>query len=153
MELDGKCRRCSSKACSRSPFLISASIAERCSAVVSDANALLATFRSGSTPGKPDHQSGQGDRVNRLSRAVPVELDAVRAACPARRRLAEVIRLVLYSRRVISAFDPMLSWNGGDADRLWQAALGAMPKPSCSKQVSGHVTANPPTGFGPYGLV
>jgi hypothetical protein len=42
----------------KNPICRMLAIAERCSAVVSDANAIAATFRSGSTPGKPGYQPG-----------------------------------------------------------------------------------------------
>ncbi len=56
-------------------------------------------------------------------------------------------------------FDPMdFSLIDALGTRAMQTHFGQWPdgpllKPSCSKQVSSHKAANPPTGFGPTGLV
>jgi len=80
----------------------------------------------------------------------------MKVACPARRRLTEVNLLGMYPRRTISVFDPMeFSLIDVLGARAMQTDFGQWPdgpllKPSCSKRVSGHKAANPPTGFGPH---
>ncbi len=71
----------------------------------------------------------------------------------------EVIRLVLYARRLISTFDPMeFSMIDVLGTRAMQTDFGGWgycppSKPSCSKRVSSHKAANPPMGFGVMDLV
>jgi len=118
-----------------------------------------AAFRSGSTPGKPDHQSGQGNGVNRPLCAVPVEPDAMRVACPCSTEargsnpagfVAQTSNLHVRSDGII-----LMKALGARAMQTNFDRRGYSPssKLSCSKRVSSRKAANPPTGFGPTGFV